>query len=301
MNRTLLRPSIYPNWLIPLASILVLASACLSVAALLGAQSPAPQPPATLQVPGVPNRPELVTVVPFFTKVNESKDEACRVVVSANVNRRRGVFVVDLGDPGLGLNRTYMQPTPDGGVDTITDTNRIPDNNTAKSTPVHVRLFKIGTVQIDGLKFSPPYSAHLDHEFNNYELFTPRLGQIGLSVLEPFETIVDYTHKRLVLIRLDSVGHRLVPVPAYTPKWSTPLLDLPIHQGKEAKEGKHWWGITVQPNYVLDTLDASKNTMPLIVDTGGCESDDEGLNYDFLSKFGAFGVNHRTHQFILYH
>jgi hypothetical protein len=192
------------------------------------------------------------------------------------------------------------QPTSDGGVDTITDTNRITDNNPDELTPVHVRVYKIGTVQFAGPKVSPPYMIHLDHAFNNYVEFgsrpgETRLGQIGLSALEPFETIVDYTHRRVVLIRLDSAGHRLVPVPAYTPKWSAPLLDLPVHQSKEAKEGKHWWGIAVQPNYVLNTHDKSKNTMRRIIDTGGCDSDDEGLNYDFLSKFGAFGVNHRTH------
>ena len=30
-----------------------------------------------------------------------------------------------------------------------------------------------------------------------------------------FETILDYVHQRVVLIRLDSTGHRLAAVPAY--------------------------------------------------------------------------------------
>ena len=37
----------------------------------------------------------------------------------------------------------------------------------------------------------------------------PVLGFLGLSAIESFETIIDYVHRRLILIRLDRAGRRL--------------------------------------------------------------------------------------------
>jgi hypothetical protein len=280
------------------------------------ASQPALQPPAPSQVgtappaaslsPGIPNLPDVVTVVPFYSKPNETEEEQTKVIIPAEVDGRRGNFVVDLGDLELDLNRTYWQPSPTGGVDTVTDATRLPDHTTDDPNSwdyVYVTV-RIGTLQVPAfedrsLRAIPNHqhaNAELNHYFGNYSwVFAPRLGNIGLSVLEPFETIIDYTHHRLVLIRLDAAGHRLASVPAYTPRWSAPLLDT-----GPAGQPPLWWGVAVRPDNTVDTVTAANNTEHRTIDTGDPTNHDEMLGYTFLSALGVVGFNHRTHQFLLY-
>ena len=143
-------------------------------------------------------------------------------------------------------------------------------------------------------------NAVLNHAWGNFGWnFAPRLGNIGLSVLEPFETIIDYTHQRVVLIRLDSAGHRLANVPAYTPKWSAPIIDTALYTNDPQWQ---FWGVATRADYTLDTLDASKNTVIHALDTGS-PTNDAGLGllgYPFLRPLGVVGFNHRNGDTILY-
>ena len=267
-------------------------------------------------LPGIPNRPDLVTVVPFYTKPEETDLEKTKVVIEAEIDGRRGVFIFDLGDEPVMLNRTYLQPNASGGVDTVTDANRTVDNtprtdyfdrdNFTQFDRAHVTV-RIGTLvshfddpQLTvALKESNLHRVNvlLGHLWGDFGwVFAPRLGNIGPAVIEPFEAIVDYTHKRVVLIRLDSAGHRMVDVPAYTPRWTTPLVHVPIDVYNLQS-----LGIAVGPENQLDTLIASNNTQINIIDTGAPEDGGGVLGYPFLSQFGAFGINQRTHEFILYH
>jgi hypothetical protein len=298
----------HARWLTFFMSAVALGTgACASTGTLPSEQSKAMADPhtATTIIPGVPNLPDVVTVVPFYWKENETEQEKTKVVIPAEVDGLHSIFIVDLGCPPLILNRTFLQPSATGGIDTVTDANRIPnhieENNPTTWDKVHVTM-RIGTMLV---KFDDPvlkgsYNAYLGSEWGNFGWnFKPRLGNIGLSVLEQFETIVDYTHRRLILIRLDSAGLRLANVPAYTPRWTAPLIDLP-------KEGspRFWgasWGIAVQPDGVLDTLNASNNTQTRMMDTGAPSSSNDILGYPFLSQFGVIGFNHRTHQIIFYH
>jgi hypothetical protein len=125
-------------------------------------------------------------------------------------------------------------------------------------------------------------------------VFSPRLGNIGPAVYEQFETIIDYTHQRVVLIRLDPAGHRLINVPAYTPKWTAPLVVELAEAGTNLK-------LAVGPDNTLDTLTTANNTQVKLLDTGTPASQGDILGYDFLSHLGVFGLNQRTHQFILSH
>lgn len=256
----------------------------------------------TTAIPGIPNVPDVVTVVPFYWKPNETDREKTKAVIPAEIDGHRSIFIVDIGCPPLMLNRTFLQPSPTGGIDTVTDANRIPDliqeNDRANFDKVHVQTVRIGTfnITVEDTTIGGPNNAYLGHEWGNFSwVFAPRLGNIGLSVLGQFETIIDYTHQRLVLIRLDKAGHRLVDVPAYTPKWSAPLMDL-------VRWNNAWraWGIAVRPDHSLDTLTAANNTQPMMMDTGAPEDSDASLGYPFLSHFGVVGFNHRTHQFMLY-
>ena len=214
---------------------------------------------------------------------------------------------MNLGDPDVDLNRTFLQPSPIGGVDTIptNDYKRIQETDTVRDKGVaHVTL-RIGTLldNFDTSTMRTPtphrFNAGLNHKFNNYSwVFAPRLGDIGLAALEPFETIIDYPHRLVVLIRLDSAGRRLAQVPAYTPQWSTPLIDIALDP--RHLESKCRWGIAVRRNYTLDTVDTRQNTVTHVLDTSS-PFDGPLLGYPFLSHLGVVGFNHRTRQFILYH
>jgi hypothetical protein len=304
MNRS--SPTLPPRarWIYPLVRVLAAVTSVSPPAALtLAAQSPSTQDTASTQVTGIPNLPNVVTVVPFYWKANETDLERTKVIIPAEVDGRRGNFVLDLGDPNLDLNRTFLQPSPTGGVDTVTDANRIPEHDGEDSAHVTLRIGTLIDSFVEPTLGGPnprQINAFLNHIFGNFSwVFAPRLGNIGLSVLEPFETIIDYTHRRVVLIRLDSAGHRLAAVPAYTPKWTAPLIDMPL-----AHDARQWWGIAVRPFVnTVDTLTSANNTETKMMDTGTPtnDNDEDILGYPFLSQLGVVGFNHRTHQFILYH
>jgi hypothetical protein len=255
-------------------------------------------------------------VVPFYSKPNETAREKTKVVIPAEVDGRHGIFILDLGATETVLNRTFLQPRSVGGVDTVTDANRIPDHTPMTDyfhgdlqpfDKAHVTM-RIGTLVSNSdspclthtLQEPDPhrYNAVLGHLWGNFSwVFAPRLGNIGLAELEPFETIIDYTHRQVVLIQLDQIGHRLVEVPAYTPKWTAPLVPVPLPRDVK---GCDWLGLAIQPGSTLDTLNTANNTQVRALDTGAPESGDDLLGYDFLSHLGVFGVNQRTHQLILY-
>jgi hypothetical protein len=294
------------HWLMVFVSAVALGtSACVSTGTVPSVPPEAAQHAATTIIPGVPNLPDLVTVVPFYWKPNETDGVKTKVVIPAEVDGRHSIFILDLGCPPLMLNRTFLQPSPTGGVDTVTDANRIPDlveeNKPSTFDKVYVTM-RIGTllVKFDDPALKGPSNAYLGSEWGNFGWnFSPRLGNIGLSVLEQFETIIDYAHRRLVLIRLDSAGRRLAKVPLYTPRWTAPLIDI-AGNGSPKYWGKSL-GIAVRSDGILDTLDTRQNTDTLLMDTGAPDNDDGVLGYPFLSHFGVVGFNHRTHQFILYH
>ena len=182
-------------------------------------------------------------------------------MIMAEVDGHRGLFMLDTGSPIFSLNRTFLQPSPTGGIDTVTAAHRVPDHVGYSADGwdrVHIKDVRIGTLSINVIEPTTPASdprhanAFLNHIWNNYVFEqTPRLGNIGLSVLEPFETIIDYPHQRVVLIRLDSTGHRLAKVPEYTPKWITPLIDKNSSGVNHGLPPLIYWGIAV---YEQDAL-----------------------------------------------
>lgn len=300
MKHCLICPFRRTAWLAVVTVSLIGTNACMRVATIPSAQAEAgiESRVGAFNIPGVPNLPDVVTVVPFYHKANETTVEQTKVVISAAVDGVHGLFVLDLGAPRFNLNRTFLQPSPTGGVDTVSDANRISERGVEDS--VHVKV-RIGTLSIDVVDPMVPAddphhpNAFLNHMWGNFSwVFAPRLGNIGLSVLEPFETIIDYTHQRVVLIRVDSAGHRLADVPAYTPRWSAPLVDVSL-----APDARRWWGTAVRPDDMLDTVNTSRNIKIMVMDTGA-PTNGRMLGYPFLSQFGEVGFNPRGHQFMLY-
>ena len=264
---------------------------------------------------GIPNRPNAVTVIPFYTKPDETDLEKTKAVIEAEIDGHRGVFIFDLGAGTAVLNRTVLQPNAKGGVDTVTDANRMPDNTPRSDyinsedqarqlDHVHVTV-RLGTLVSH---YDDPaltafmheqdphrYNAELGHLWGNFGwVFGPRLGNLGPAVFQPFETIVDYTHRRIVLIRLDAAGRRVVDVPAYPQRAQMPLASVPMGAGFV---GLH---LAVGPCDSLDTSAPAQNLWIKMLDTGAPDNKGNLLGYPFLSQFGVFGVNQRTHQFILY-
>jgi hypothetical protein len=267
--------------------------------------------------PGIPDLPDLVTVVPFYSKSNETEGEQTKVAIPVEIDGLHGIVILDLGAAFTVLNRTFLQPNSIGGVDSITDDNRIPDhtpwNQIVLDPPrewekVHVTM-RIGTLLVN---FEDPdlnnaarvrnpyqYNAVLGHMWDNFGwAFSPRLGNIGTAALQQFETIIDYKNRQVVLIRLDSRGHRMAAVPAYLPRWAAPVVPVKYY------EGIHTWGLAVGPQNTLDTLNTANNTMIKVLDTGAPRNekfgDHELLGYPFLSSLGVFGINQRMQQFFLY-
>jgi hypothetical protein len=142
------------------------------------------------------------------------------------------------------------------------------------------------------------YNVILGHLWGNFSwVFSPRMGNLGPAVFQQFELIIDYKLRRVVLIRLDSAGHRRVEVPAYASRWTTPIKPVPV----PVLKSMHALGIQVTPGNFLDTVNTANNTRLQILDTGAPGSRNGVLGYDFLSNLGVFGINQRTHEFILYH
>jgi hypothetical protein len=242
------------------------------------------------------------------------------VMVQAEVDGHRGTFSFDTGSPLVFLNSSYLRSTPTGGLDTLTTGSEQHEN-------VTIHTLRIGTLvqhidsTVTGLppKTSSGTNAQVRHFPADGEL-----GNLGLTAMEPFETIIDYVHQRIIFIRLDKAGRRLVEVPAYTPAGSVPLVPSTLPPNEP-----EWWGIQVHHGTAIDSV---------IVDTGSPHSDigegdqqqaadelkqtiaashnsgtsnsiitlhgDKGnmnlLCYPFLNRLGVIGFNFRAHQFILY-
>jgi hypothetical protein len=258
-----------------------------------------------------------VTVVPFYQKEGETDLEKTKVVLPAEVDGVHGIFILDTGDYDVDLNRTFLQPSATGGVDSITDANRIPEQGW---DTVRVKM-RIGTlaVDLDTPEFAKdhprPGKVVLDHVFGNFSwVFAPRLGNIGVPALAPFETIIDYPHQRVIFIRLDSAGHRMADVPAYTPRATVPLVQSrdKLHWGVEARVG------TTVDTIIVDTGDpgnaseaqaadsllqaVAKGQLPFPVTPNAYGHSQLGsiIGYPFLRRLGVVGFNFRTRQLILY-
>lgn len=174
------------------------------------------------------------------------------ILVQAEVDGHKGMFVLDTGSPVIALNGEYLQRSATGTIDTVT-------TRTERSghVPVTAHTVAIGTMRyaIDSADKGPP----VPFPANTYIAYDKRfkasgdrpiLGFLGLPALERFEVIVDYSHKQLTLIPLDSAGKRSADVKRFAVRATVPLVPMDIH----------WWG-------VQGTLGDSL-TRILLVDTG---------------------------------
>jgi hypothetical protein len=259
-------------------ALLTVTSACASVATTPATPPPAGQRPAgagqrpvSAAVPGIPDLPDVVTVVPF--QLYQPDASVGWIYFQAELDGRRGTFSLDTGSPRFWLNPEYLRPSATGGIDTVAA------GDPTQQGFVTVHTMHIGTLvqHLDTTDVGPPVPYPTNG--NIMRFVGHELGTFGLPAMEPFETIIDYVHQRLILIRLDTAGQRLAAVPAYTPAYTMPLM--PVNE--------HWWGVAAHTGDSVGTL----------VDTGG--ADHAGvLGFAFLNRLRVVGFNLRTRQLIVY-
>lgn len=287
----------------------------------------------------LPNRPDLVTVVPFQPYTGA---EGFILLSNVELDGMRGTVVLDTGSPVFYLNGRYVQSNDSGEIDTVrAGTSRAQMAGFVRTMRIGtlVQHFDAGhTTLIHPGIMSPGTNALIVPDTIDRRLaqwHQPVLGLMGLVALTSFETILDYRHRRLILIRLDSAGHRLIDVPAYTPVRTIPLTI--VHQtflGVSITAGGRRGVLaldTGMPSNVLNvatrkglgihlasTTQHDPNGNPvLVLDTlvvGGQVYSSvpfgasNGWPYSFLgypflkmlSQEGAVGLNLRTGQLIVY-
>lgn len=296
-----------------LSLALVLASACMRATV---------QTPSTVPVAGVPVRPEVVTVVPFQLWMGaHGQWHGAWIKFPAAIDGRYGSFFLDSGAGDCMMNSDSVP---------LDSAQRVQLRMGNDRYTIHT--IRVGTLSatLDSADIGPPIpqpsNAHLDTD-QDPDYFHGVRGTVGLNGIEPFETIVDYVHHRLVFIRLDSAGRRLADVPAYTPAGAVPLVPVKVHI--IPAYAAQWWGIEARRGGVLDTLlvdtgtqahtdvnevlaaDELKQQIVLarpsdasargsIVLPEPKAKDLNVLGYFFLNRLGIVGFNLRTRQLLLY-
>ena len=233
--------------------------------------------PTAALMSDIPLLPDLVTVVPF----QQNGDGQINVV--AEVDGRHGTFVLDTGSPLIVLNVMYWRPNPTGNPDTAAA-------GSGAEGEVTARTLRIGTFlqQLDPHDVGAPRPwkpSNTNSIVMSWDALGSRFGTLGLPAMEPFETIIDYAHQRLIVIRLDSAGRRLAAVPAFTPRTTHRLVHVELGEQKEEGEG---WGLVAQGDTTM-------------IDTGALYSDDDLFGpTNLMQEGGAVGFNLRTRQLIRY-
>ena len=322
------------RWLPCLVSVLTVLSTtgCVSIGTALRSPARAGTGDGVPEdsLPGIPNRSQLVTVVPMCCTTSVSPMQNLYVVIPAVVDGFHGLFLLDTGEPDTELYRDFLQRNSHNGVDSVTDNSLAPHRRAQRvEDSVWVKL-RLGTL-VDSFTqlytAGPPVrpiNAFLANDFLwGWQGTTPLLGTLGLPALGPFETIIDYTRRRVVFVRVDSTGQRLIDVPAYRPRGYVPLVQI-------RSTGGHW-GIEVQEGTLTDTLlidtgvpddgdgdrDVARRLQhvlgtgqgPFAIDTTKEMTEHELpgrsrplriIGFGFLHQLGVVGFNFRTRQLILY-
>lgn len=313
-----------------------MSTVCIRLAMLMGilpigacarSVSVAPSPSVDRAITSIPVVPDDVAAVPFQLWHGVKHDwKGAWVLFPAEVDGHRGNFILDTGSGNITLERDSLPPDP-----------RTAHLHGEQRANITVHTERIGTLftRLDSIDVGPPVpqpsnaEVQVDYDSLGTNKYA-RLGNIGLNGMEPFEVIVDYVHQRLVWIRLDTAGRRLVDVPAYTPAASIPLIPTGIHV--IPMYAPQWWGIEVGRGGEVDTLLVDSGTQ---TETGLSEAEQQLaadqlrralvtrspsgpvhangitlpgpkardlniLGYFFLRELGVVGFNLRTRRLILY-
>lgn len=284
-----------------------------------------------------------VTAIPFTYATGQSSMlPPGYILFPAEVDGLHGSFLLDIGATDLVFNKRYVQPNGKGGIDTAAAASHPCPAPMRNACPVTVHTIRVGTVLLHpdtialggpgAPEVPPPANAAILHRFVQIAQFAePVLGFFGVPAMEPFETIIDYTHQRLILIRLDAAGNRLAAVPAYTPAFTVPLVATNDHEhwGVEGRLGatvdtllldtgapmntlaahtqQQWTSHMTDgssgffPAWILDSLQLGGHSflqIPFLKVQG--DGAHNVLGYPFLSHSGVVGFNFRKRQLVIY-
>ena len=318
------------------AGLLVAGSACRSAGGVAqtgsgGRATPASRPET---LPGLPvSCSDDVAVIPYH--VNPKFGE--NIFIPAEVDGHQGVFEIDTGSPLIFLNSQYLHVNPRGGLDTLPLSKPSSFGN-GNFVGVQVHTLRLGTLQCQlphgpvnftGFGVTTASNAAIIDEIADRG-YDGILGFLGLPALAPFETIIDYVHQRLILIRLDAAGRRVVPVPAYTPMGSAPLvvstdrqhfgvrvqvggtsdvfmLDTGSPQNTVVETTQQQWQAHLTPiagtvikTWAVDTLRLGQQTYAHEMFEPAWMFFQNTLGVPFLQSLGTVGFNFRTRQLLLY-
>ena len=285
---------------------LIVCSACRTVQG--GQASPSfVESPVPSAMAGISDQSDLITVVPF-----QLVDGF--ILVRAAMDEQRGDYLLDWGGP-VSLFKPRPGLPPATGDDPVW---------------VTVHTLRIGALWAPITNEDRRGNAFvLDHPIFHVPDLHAAIGTIGLNVLFPFEVIIDYPRQRLIMIRLDSAGHRRHPLPAYTAVATLPFMinreggphiylqgqvgDMTETFGldtgapdnilmPESRQhlGTHLTSLPGQPDtYLLDRLLINGHPIARqvfsVVDVGN-----NILGAPFLRSLGVIGLNLQTQQFTVY-
>ncbi|HXC24889.1 MAG TPA: hypothetical protein VNU46_03165 [Gemmatimonadaceae bacterium] len=278
----------------------------------------------------------MMTILPF-QHVPGGAIEAGGIYVQAALNGRHGTLNLDTGAWLMQLGSNHWTRHPDSTLDTLRDA-RAADPDTSQDGAARVETIQFGTLPPHHLDLTDvqtvngfyggenPLRENVNVNFGEWDPHMAGgkavLGDLGLVDLVPYETIIDYQHQRLILIRLDTTGRRLAPVPTFTVVDSVPLqppfcwLHIKVRVGDVEKNLVLDTGTPISNvldtrggfSPTLDTLRIGTRVFPAVSFSldGGVHPQIERYNISgilggpSLRQIGVFGINLRTHYLLFY-
>lgn len=149
-------------------------------------QASAQPPLALLHVDLAAPRPSLVEVVGSTISFDL---QAGLILVEADLNGQKGLYVIDTGAPGLILNQK-----PEGNEDF---------NGRGITGAMEVEEVRVGEFRLGSVRFSELRAYKIDLGHLEERLHRKVEGLIGYEVLKEMEAVLDYPARMITLLPLN--------------------------------------------------------------------------------------------------
>lgn len=139
--------------------------------------------------------PDINTVYVPFTMVGQL------MMVEAQVDSIRGLFILDTGSERLVLNKNHYKP----------DVTSLPVVSAGNTGSVAALGSHIDSVKVQLLVLHNLFAHFVDMSHIEVKKNTRVMGILGYDVFKNFELFIDFPEKRIVLFRLNRAGNRVEP------------------------------------------------------------------------------------------
>lgn len=139
------------------------------------------------------------------------------IYLEAVVDEKAGVFLIDTGYNGILLNKDHYSGMPSDLY--LQGTNGAGGKLESKRVDV-----KLDLLQIENIEAQIGDLGELQKSIG-----IPLHGMIGSTFFEDFELMIDYTNNKLVMIKLDRDGEKMVGLPIINPATDTLALQFKGH------------------------------------------------------------------------